>query len=360
MTEKNDTISAWQTGILIFVLFFANKILVLPSLYVERAGILSFILPIVSFGCEFLLLFLFFLLKKKFPTQSLKQIVSKTLGKWAFVILMILIGVFFFGKTILLYDVTYIFFTSTVYQDGTNIMFLFCFVPIMIFFAMNSIKVLGRTAQLFFPVIVAIVLFCLVVGVIGIESVPLFQTTSFSALTQTWLRFVPAFGDSIILFLLIDKIKINKGQWNVVFSLAGASAIFVCAINVVFILLFTYTSFMHPFALFEIISYVKEVGGVGRIDIISMVVIVILTYFHLSIYLLAFKEAFVSIFGVKEVYAVSTFMLIFIVIVRYLVENLEKAIMFAQNYWPFFGSVAFVIVPIVVIISLFSKKEVDD
>ena len=356
LTNKNS-ISAWQTGILIFFLFFANKILVLPSLFVEQAGILSFILPIFMFLFEFGLLFLFFKVKKRFPTQTFREIVETMLGKFCFYFLSTLIMLFFLGKAILLYDVTYVFFTKTVYQDGTNLMFLFCFIPIMIHLALSNLRAVGRTAQLFFPLVVLIVLFCLVVGVFGIESFPLFSGFSAKQMAMCALRHSMVFGDSMFLFVIIDKINIKKGQWKILFSLATASAVCVCLIFLVFVLLFTYTSFMHPFALFEIISYIKEVGGVGRIDIISMIVIVILTYFHLGIFLISFKESFVSMFKIDAKYSIVLFFAIFLVVIEYLIVNLQKAIFFGEHFWPFFNGVSYGVLPLFFIICLIKSKR---
>jgi len=329
---KNDSISSWQTAILIFILFFANKILILPSLLYEQAGIWSFIAMIVSFVLEFGLLFLFFRLKKKFPTETFSQILSVSFGKFWKNFVLIFVMVFFLGKSILLYNIGYIFFTNTVYKDASNMIFLVSFLPVVVYLCHAGIKVLGRTAQLFFPIVFVIVVFCLIVGVAGIDSVPILSDLNFLSLSGAWLKHLTAFGDTIFLFLIIDKIKIKKGQWKIVFSLALISAFLVTAITVIFVFSFTYTSYMHPFALFEIMSYVQEFGGVGRIDLISMVVIILLTYFHLAIYLYGFTHCFKDVFKINTIYSYVSFFAFFLLMINYLILNLEKAISLAKGF----------------------------
>lgn len=354
---KNNTINAWQTGILIFVLLFANKILILPSLLYEQAGIFSFTSLFVLFALEFLLIYFCYLLKKKFPTQSFSYLLKTYCGTFWKNLINFLFMAFFLGKTVLLYNVTYIFFVNTVYKDGSNILFLICFLPVIVYLAIVGIRVMCRTLQIFFPIIIAIVVLCVIVGIFGINEIPLISLKPFGDYLSVFFKHFSAFGDSIILFLFMDKININKKQWKIVFSFASISAILVCAICITFIFSFTYTSYMHPFALFEIMSYIKEYGGVGRVDIISMIVLIIFTYFQLAIYLLAFLESYRQIFKAKELYAVITFVILFLLLMNFFVLNLEKAILFGENSWPFFAGLSFIIIPIFVFI-MFFKSEV--
>ena len=62
MTRDRE-ISAWQAAIMLFVLMFANKVLVLPSLLSEQIRMEAFFVPILMFIFEMMLLVLFFLLK---------------------------------------------------------------------------------------------------------------------------------------------------------------------------------------------------------------------------------------------------------------------------------------------------------
>lgn len=358
MKIRDKSINAWQIGILLFVLMFANKILTLPSLLYDGAGVESFVIVIFLFGVEFGILILFWRLKKKYPTQSFSQILTQNFGKAVSFVVAVLIMIFFLSKTVLLYNITYIFFRNLIYKDADNFLFLLCFLPVVNHLAICGLRVLGRTAQMFFPIIVLIVLFCVVVGVFGINSMPLLYETSVPRLFNTTLTHLSSFGDIIFLFVVMDKIKVKNGEWKVVFSLVAVAMLCVLAITVIFIFSYTYTAFMHPYALFEIMSYVKEYGGVGRIDIISMVLIVLFTYFHLAIYLKAFMMSFCEILPkIDDIYCVLTFNFAFILLVSFLIQNLQKTLIYGTGILPYFAIIPFVVVPILSIICLLKQDR---
>lgn len=358
MTVKDKSVSAWQIGILLFILLFANKILVLPSLLYEGAKVEAFFIPIILFAFDLGLLILFYKVKTKFPTQSFAEIIKEHFGKVVTYIVFILIMIFFICKAVLLYNITYIFFRNLIYKETDNILFLFCFLPVINHLAISGLRVMGRTAQLFFPVIVVITLFCIVVGFFGIGSTPLFFDSSFSDVMLTAFKHISSFGDVLFLFVFMDKIQIKKGQWKILFSLAGSAMIVVTIITVVFIFSYTYTSFMHPYALFEIMSYVKEYGGLGRIDIISIVLIIIYTYFHLAIYLKTFMASFNVVFRkIDEIYSVLTFNFLFLIFINFLVLNLEKAVFYGEDILPYFSVISFIVVPLICLVHLCFKHR---
>lgn len=358
MISKDRTISAWQAGILLFILLFANKVLALPSLLYDKAKLEAFIIPIILFGLEMGVIFIFYRLKVRYPHESFADICRLHFGKVVTIIIYFLFLSFFLCKSVLLYNFTFIFFKNLIYKDSNNFVYLFCFIPIINHMAILGLRVMGRTSQLFFPLIVVVTIFCIVVGFFGVTSSPILFESSVKDIFFAGLQHISSFGDSIFLFLIMDKLVVKKGQWKVIFSLSGASMIIVTIVTVVFIFSYTYTSFMHPFALFEIMSYVKEYGGMGKIDIIAMVLIIIFTYFHLTIYLKAFMLSFDTIFPkLNRIYSVITFNIIFIIFIDFLVLNLEKAVAYSEQVLPYFAIFSFIIVPIIAGFAIFVKRR---
>lgn len=353
MKINDKTINAWQVGILIFILTFANKILTLPSLLYDKTGVEGFLVPVFLFGFEIGLLVLFCVLKNKYPNASFAEILNENLGRVMTKIVFALMMVFFLAKTVLLYNVTYIFFRNLIYKDVDNFLFLICFLPVVNHLAISGLRVVGRTAQMFFPTIVVIVLFCIIVGVLGIGDMPMLFQTNAPIFFKSSFTHMSAFGDMMFLFAIMDKVKMKKGQWKIVFSFAGVAMLCVVAITTIFIFSYTYTAFMHPYALFEIMSYVKEYGGIGRIDIISMVLIVIFTYFHLAIYLKVFMLSFDVVFNkIGYIYSVLSFNFLFLIGISFLVSNLQTAVVFGEGVLPYFSIIPFVVVPIFSLVAM--------
>lgn len=358
MIAKDKSINAWQTGIILFVLLFANKFLLLPSLLVEDLKMEAFFVPLILGIAEFCLLIVFYRLKVKYPDQSFFDLIESHLGKVFAYFVYTLLAIYFVSKAILLYNIVYIFFKSVLYKSNSNYLFLFCIIPIINYFACSGLRTMGRTLQLFFPVLLLLTVFCIVVGIFGISGKPLFFQSSAGDVTISALRHISTFGDTLFLFVIMDKVKIEKKQWKVVFSLSATAIALVVAITGVFMLCYTYTSFMHPFALYELMSHVREYGGTGRIDILSMVLIIIFAYFHLSLYLKGFMCSFNEIFRkINPIYSVLSFNIAFLLLITYVVLNLENAIYYGENVLPYGAVLPFIIIPIVSCVCCSSKKR---
>lgn len=354
--SRNKPIGAWQTGILLFYLIFANKILILPSLLFSKAKFEGVIVPAVLFLLELGLLVLFWQMKKKYPTERFFDIVRAHFGRVVAIIVYAFVACFFLAKMILLYNVTYIFFRNLIYKESNNTLFLVCLLPVVNHLAICGLRTLGRTAQLFFPGAIIVLVFALIVGVFGIGSPITIEQTRLSSVVLATLRHLSAYGDTAILFLFMDKIQVKKKEWKVIFSLFGTGALSVMAIILVFFLSYTYTAFLHPFAFFEILSYVKEYGGVGRLDIISMVFVIFLTYFQLAIYLKAFFVCFDDIFPkLDRIYSVLTFNFAFVILVHFAIINLSKIIVYGETFLPYLSVISFVVVPVCCLVSLIAK-----
>lgn len=356
--QRRGKISAWQTGILLFVLMFANKVMILPSLLSEKIKMEAFFVPIIMFLIDFCILILFFFVKKKHPEEKFFDIVKTLFGKTFAVFLYVLFIAFFMAKTTLLYNVSYIFLRNLIYRDASSLMFLFCVLPVVNFLAFSGLRPLGRTVQIFFPIIFLIVTFCIVIGSFGINSNMLLFQTPFSSVLSQSFRHIGSFGDTLFLFLIMDKISVKNGQWKVVFSLEILSMLFVVGINIVFIFSYTYTSFLHPFAIFELMSFVKEYEGLGRIDIISVVLIIIFIYFHLSIYLkgvLCAAESAVTKFKANNVIIIYDVLISILSI--FVFFNLGRTIIFGEQILPYFCFIPLIMLTVSCVIVLAKKRR---
>jgi hypothetical protein len=245
-----------------------------------------------------------------------------------------------------------------IYEESNNFLFLICFLPVVNHLAICGLRTLGRTAQLFFPLVAAVLVFTLIVGCFGINSAIVIEQSSLAEAALTGLKHIGSFGDCIILFLFMDKIEIKKSEWKVFFSLAALAMVGVLAIVLIFFLSYTYTTFLHPFSFFDLLSFVKEYGGLGRIDIISMVFVIVLTYFHLAIYLSGIFVCFDKIFPkLDRIYSVVSFNFAFVLIVCLAEMNLGMLIFFGENILTYLSAVAYVIAPICALVGLIPSHK---
>lgn len=350
--------SIWQAGVCVFIIIFANKILLLPSMLYSIANIEGLWIYPISFLFELGLVTLFIFLKRRYQNISFSELIRKKLGVITLKIFYILLCLFFFCKLILIYNITYIFFKDLIYKDSGSFLFLICLLPIINYLAYSSPRVIGRTAQLFFPVILIVLIFCTVTSLLSANDMPLFFQSSAKDVFLALVKHLSAFGDTIFLFVFMDKIEYKKGDGKKLYFFAGLGILFVLSIACAFYFSYTYTSFMHPYAIFETMGNIKDYGGLGRIDAVAVILVIILSYFQMAIYLKSFTISFHEIFPKLNVnYALISFDVLFLVVVSLFVRNLERTVMYAESILPYFSLISFVLVPLACVLFLILRRK---
>ena len=351
------SVNVYQTAIMLFIIIFANKILLLPSLLYRTASAESVFCYLIAFALEILLLTLFIFLKRKYST-SFSSLIKAKLGKISMVVFYVLLMIFFFCKCVLIYNVTYIFFKDLIYKNSGSFLFIICFLPITNYLAFSSFRVLGRTCQIFFPIILVVLIFCTVTSLVGVNDIPLFFTTSAGDVFLATIKHISSFGDFVFLFVFMDKIEFKAGDGKKLYFFALIAILFVLTLAVAFYFSYTYTSFMHPYAIFETMGKVKDYGGLGRIDSVAVVLVIILTYLQMAIYLKSFVCCFCEVFPkLNSTYALISFDLTFLAVVYLLIRNLEKTVLYAESVLPYFSLISFFLVPLCAIIFLVTKDK---
>ena len=357
MFERNKTISAWQAGIILFILLLANKILLLPSLIESKSKIEPIVVVSILFLFEIGLLILFYWTKSKFPEESFFNLLCQRLGKIVVIMVAVMIFFYFFCKAVFLYNIVCSFLRNLVYKDVSVFLFLIGVLPVVNFLAFSGLTAHARTMQIFFPFMFLTVLFCVVVGSFRIDGDIILYPMQTLGVLQNVVKFFGAFGDSLFLFVVMDKIKVTHGQWKVVFSLAGAGMALSVAVTIVFVLSFTYTSFLHPFALFELLSFIKEYEGLGRIDILPVIVIMFLSFYQLALYFYAMTTSVESVFyKVNSVQALAVIDTLFVLVVSCVVTGLSKTVWIGIILSPFLAIFSFVVIPLVVFLLCMRRR----
>ena len=156
----------------------------------------------------------------------------------------------------------------------------------------------------------------------------------------------------------MDKIDYKKGDGKKLVFFALSAMILIILMAIAFYFSYTYTSFMHQYAIFEVMGNIKDYGGLGRIDVIAVILIIFLTYFQMGIYLKCFTESFnVLLPKLHKQYALITFDILFVIIVELIIRNLERTILYGESILPYLSIISFVIIPLCSIIFLIIKRR---
>ncbi len=356
------SISARQSGIIVFLTILANKILVLPSAMYEKSKTDSIFALIAIFAFELLVLACFFALKKAYPEQNLKEILSKKMGCVAAKVIIFAFLIFFLFKTMLTYAVLYVYLKDLVYQDEFGFLALVCLFPVVNHAVVCGLRAMGRTFELFYYIVLVGVLFCLCIAFFTNISMPNFFVASPLEIFHSGFRHIFAFGDYLVLFLFIDKIKLKKGEEKKIFLFALVGIILVLAIFIIFYAKYQVTAFMHNNALADLLVFSVQFNAIGRLDIIAMLTIMTLGLFQLEIFQAAFCESFVQIFDKLSVkYGVIVFDILFLVIYLVLIKKYEIMLSFATDYLVYFAILTNIVLPVLIyVLSRRHKKETYD
>lgn len=352
------TISARQTGIIIFLTIFANKILLLPSIMYQKSQADAVFVMFGIFAVELFILWVFLSLKKRYPYQNLQQILKKSIGKYLSKVLIFVFLIFFLFKTILTYSVVYVYLKDLVYQDEFGFLALVCFLPVVNHAVVCGLRAMGRTFELFYYLILAGVIFCLAIAFFTEISIPVFFTANVGAMFNSAFTHLFSFGDYLVLFVFIDKISLEKKDYKKILSFAFFAIILVLMIFSIFYAKYQITSFMHNNALADLLVFSVQFNAIGRLDIVAMLTIMTLGLFQLEIFQYAFCESFVMVFDKLSIkYAIAVFDILFFVIYFILIGKYELMIQLTTQYLSYFSLLSNFIVPIIIACCLFKKKK---
>ncbi len=355
---QKNSINASQTGILMFFLCFTNKILIMPSLLykqVKTDGILTYLF---GFLIDFILLFLFIFLKKKYQNLSFFQILSKNLTKYIAIFIYIFAAIYFLSKIVLVFNVTLIYFKQKIYPDGNLFFFLLCFLPIIVHSTILGLRVLGRGGQFFFIIVLASFLACFFISLSSYDRMPVLFDSNLKDFSLAYLGHIFSFGDFLVLFFMMDKVRLEKGQTKnlIIFSLLGMAV--TLSIIVSFYVIYQSTAFLYTSAISDIISINSSLYQIGQIELFAMFIVLFITFYQLEIFLYAYNDTIISIFPKLKTWVnMIWFCVIFSLISYFLFNNIEKVLFLGEQVFPYLSILPVIIIPILFVILIIKRRK---
>lgn len=354
----NKKINARQTGLIIFLCIMANKILLLPSLMYQEARADSIFVLIILFLFELGLIPIFINMKRSYPDEKLLNILSKKMTPFVGKVIYLVLLVYFFFKIILTFSIVYVYLKQQVYQDEFLFLAIISIFPVINYATIKGLRPLTRTIELFFGVIVVGFLVCLSFSLFTDFSLPVFFVSTVKDLAGSFYKNIFSFGDFLMLFLLIDRIGLKKGDGKVLFRYAFFAIFLVLALFFIFFSKYQITAFMHNNAISDVLVLSIQFNAVGRLDIIAMLTVMIITLFQLAIFNYAFCDCLVNIFPLMKMpYAVAVFDILFFVLYYFFIGEYEIVIANFSNWQPILGMIVNYVFPVIFLILALIEKE---
>lgn len=352
------TISARQTGIIIFLTILANKILLLPSIMYQETKADSIFGILGIFFVELLILSIFLYVKLKFPNENLQEILQKKIGHFCAKLIIFIFLIFFLFKTMLTYSVIYVYLKDLVYQDEFGFLAIVCFLPVVNHGVICGLRSISRTFELFFYLVIAGILFCFGIAFFTEISMPVFFTANPLTIFNTSFKYLFSFGDYLALFVFIEKINLKKNDVKKFLRFVILGILIVSSIFVIFYAKYQITAFMHNNALADLLVFSVQFNAIGRLDIVAMLTIMTLGLFQLEIFQYAFCESFSMVFTkLNNKFAIAVFDILFFVIYFILIGKYELMINFTTSYLCYFSLLSNFLLPFIIFAVSFSKNK---
>ena len=344
----NKSISMRQTGVLLLFSIFTTKLLLLPTLMFKDFKADSIFALILLFALEFLCLPIIFKIKRKFPNKSLhdilKQYLSLPLAKIVILILMFFVLI----KSIMTFSIVYVYFKQQIYQDEFVWIALIACVAVITHVTLTGLRPMARTMELFLRIVLAGFIFCLVISLFTPISTPTFFVTSAKTILNSIYKYSFSFGDFAFLFLILDKIDYKKSEEKKVYLYACLAMILVISLFLLFYSKYQVTAFMHNNALADLLVFSVKFNAVGRLDIIAMITIMMITLFEIEILCFIFCKGFVSVFPLlNKKYAIVVFDFLFLLLYYIFIGKYEIMVNSSIIWLPIVGVIVGYVLPLI-------------
>ncbi len=344
-------INARQCGVLIVMCIFANKILLLPSLMFEKTSADSIFVLITLFLLDLAILPIFIKLKELYPDKKFYDILKEKLGIIITKIIYFALLFFFFFKCLLVFSITYVYFKQQIYQDEFIFMALIAFLPVINHAVLSGVRAFSRTIEMFFGIVIAGFIVCLVISLFTPISSPYFFVTSGKDFFLSLYDHIFAFGDFIILFLIMDKIELKKEQTKQLFLYSIFGIVLVVILFYLFYAKYQITAFMHNNALADLLVFSVQFNAIGRLDIIAMLTIMFITLFQMEIFNYAFCDCFVNIFPLlNKNYSIVVFDIVFCISYYVFIGKYETMVTSTLFWLPYLAIIINYVLPIIVLV----------
>lgn len=338
----NDQITGRQAGSLCAISMLALKLVTLPSILYQLAKTSGLISVFCLFLIDFLGLFLILKLKQKFPNMSLYDLLCKAIGKFLAKTIYVILYIFLLLKLIFIVNEAVSYTQAIVDEEFSNIMFLMCFLPVISAVAHSGLKSTARTCEVGFIFVILGLIVCLFLSETTTSFMKLssiFESSPFNIISSSFSTSI-WFVDFLFLLIILDKIKIEKNLTKRIFNLIIFVFIILFIFYLIYFRLFRNTAFLHKNAIADVTQYNRNIGNVGNIDIISILVYLFIIYFQGAIYMSCMRICFEKIIGqVNPTWAIIFTNIVLIILQFFIFYNLERTIDFYMSYfkyiWPF-------------------------
>ena len=355
-----NTLTGKQAALFCSLMIFTSKILVLPSLFYETNKFAGIWCLVIVLALELLFLHFMIRVKIKHPDLSLKKLFGEKLGKILLFIVFFVLFLFFFLKFIYLIQECFSFFKKTLFEEAPISTYLICLLPVITACVYKGLKAFGRTLELFYLVIIIGFVFGSIIWLTQAStfSLTLSASNGLSGLVSGVFDYAFWFGDFFFFILFFDKIQLKKDEVKSLYFFPISSAIVLVVFYFSYFYIYQTTSFTHVNAIVDIIQFATNLGSVGKLDIVQIMVVMFLLFFNSGLHLFCMVECLKNLFPFTHRAQPLIVLNALIIPVFYLLRsNINNVVIFYSEVLKYFSILIVYLFPLALVLLYFIKHK---
>lgn len=295
-------ISTNQASLLFIIFTIGLKLSVLPATMNDFAANSSYISCLIALVIDFLGTLLVISIITKIPNMSFFELIEQTLSRVVAIISYIFLFIYFFVKMTIGLTEIHDYYTSSLFEDLNPYFAVIVLFFLILYMLLKNFRTLGRLLEvLFWPMVIGIS-FTLIFPFSDIELsnlLPLFE----SGMYPVWngvFRTSLAFGDFILLFILMGKISYKKNSKKKLLLYALNAMSFIFNFYVVFVGAFGETTINQTLALGELPMHNPHPATINRLEWLTVIIWTAIMFINAGILGKCCTDCFKKIFRVND------------------------------------------------------------
>ncbi len=357
---KSDTISTHQLGVIAGILLFTLKMSSLPSLIYKYNASGAIVSTFVVIVLNILFVWLVVWFKQKYKNATIYDIFKQKMGIFLTKLLFFIFFLFFFFKILLMISDGYTFIKDVADEDFPIYNLFICFLPIISTMAYSGLRNIGRTAEFFFPFIILSLVMAIAFSIIPnkLWSFGSLTINGASGFFNSIFRLSFWTGDLFAIIIFLDKIEVKKGKLSQIFVPFGIMSALLFVIFVIYFVLYQETSIFHVNVLYDVVQYAIGTSKGWHMDFFAMVVFMINMFIQGAILMYCANECLKKLLNYNQGKISIVFINLALIFVDFLyLTDYLKYVSFAENILCYFSAITIVLVPILILILILTKKE---
>ena len=354
MKGSEKQINKSQLFCMIIIVGLTSAVLALPQVLAAEAGRDLWVSMLLGFAVCFLPLVLIVQIYKLNPDAGLYEIIKNSLGHIGAKIIYALFFLYFGWKTLMLFGETKSFCLNRLYDTLPWYFYALIFGGFAAFMAARGLKASARLGELSLFFLLAALVICVCTAAGGLDPKRLLPVmeNGFASVFKGFYKTAVWFGDFLVLFMMLGKIKPDGKLPRALYAGWGATAFLAVAFAAVYRSLYGGLSEIQGRgAAFASIADFSGGGGRGPVSGLLNQIWLLACFVKLAVLFWAANEALMKICGCqKPLYTALPLAAALYVLSVFAIDKIGGGVYIAVRYGNYLAAAVYTIAPVIILI----------